>query len=68
MGKIVPIGGRHMSPASMLAEIMNDEMVEKCVVVTILKDGDIGTAQYEMTVSDMCYAAALIQRIAFEEQ
>jgi hypothetical protein len=52
----------------MLAEIMNDEMVEKCVVVTILKDGDIGTAQYEMTVSDMCYAAALIQRIAFEEQ
>ena len=68
MGKIVPLGGRHMSPGSMLAEIMNDERVEKCVVVTILKDGDIGTAQYEMTVAEMCYAAALIQRIAFGEQ
>lgn len=53
--------------SSLLAEIMADPDVEKCIVVTLLKNGDTGTAHYEMSIADMCYAAALIQRIAFEE-
>ena len=34
MSKVTPIGGVHKSASSLLAEIMNDLDVEKCVVVT----------------------------------
>jgi hypothetical protein len=66
--KIVPIGGKHMSAASLLAEIMNDPEVERLVIVTFLTDGDCGTAQFETTRAELCYAAALIQKMAFEDE
>ena len=66
--KVAPIGGKHQSISSLLAEVMADPNVVKCVVITYLQDGDTGSAVYEMTRADLCYAAALIQRMAFEEQ
>jgi len=67
MGKVVPLGGKHKSVSSLLAEIISDVEIEKCVIVALRKDGEAWTAHYEMTRADMCYAAALLQRLAFEE-
>ncbi len=64
---ITPIGGAHRSAKSLLAEVMNDPGLEKCVVMTIDKEGNGGIAQFEMTRAEMCYAAAVIVREAFSE-
>lgn len=66
MTKITPIGGRHRSARSLLAEVMNDPDMVKCVVVTLSEDGDVGVAHFEMTRAEITYAAAVIQRMAFE--
>lgn len=66
--KIVPIGGSHRSAKSMLAEVMNDPDLERCIVVSIGKGGGIGWGHYEMSRAEMTYAAALIQRLAFDEE
>lgn len=42
MGKIVPIGGKHRSARSMLAEVMDDPGLDKCWVISMDKDGNIG--------------------------
>lgn len=65
MSKIVPLGGAHRSAKSLLAQVMNDPELDKCVVVTISKNGDIGIAHFEMTRAEMCYAAAVITRHTF---
>lgn len=67
MNNIIPLGGSHKSAKSLLAEIMNDPNLERCVIITMSKDGGIGWGHYEMTRADMTYAAALIQRMAFDE-
>lgn len=64
---VVPIGGKHKSVKSLLAEIMNDTDVERLVIVTFLKDGECSMAQFETTRADLCYAGALIQRMAFDD-
>jgi hypothetical protein len=63
---VVPMGGRHKSASSLLAEIMNDPTLAKVVVFTIDHDGDGLVAHYEMTRAELTFAAARIQRFAFE--
>lgn len=55
--KIVPLGGKHRSARSLLAEIMNDEDVETVVVYAFSKDGLLKCAQFGMTVRNMAWAA-----------
>lgn len=65
-GTVTPIGGTHRSARSLLAEIMSDDEVVKCVVVVIRKDGNIGHAHYEMSRAEMAYAGTLLGHLAFE--
>lgn len=67
MSNIVPLGGSHRSAKSLLAEVMNDPGLARCVVITFAEDGGVGWGHFEMTRAEMTYAAALINRIAFEE-
>ena len=65
--KITPIGGTHRSAASLLAEIMNDPNMVRCVVITFDVDGNVGWGHYEVSRGEMTYAAALLNRIAFDD-
>ena len=67
MSKVTPIGGVHRSARSLLAEVMNDPGLAKCVVITLDKDGNIGWGHFEMSRAEMTYAAATINRMAFDE-
>lgn len=67
MSVIVPLGGKHRSVKSLLAELMNDEDITKLVIVTMDKEGNTGKAHFEMTRAELTYAAQLINRIAFDE-
>ena len=67
MSKITPIGGKHRSARSLLAEVMNDANVTRCVVVTFDADGNVGWGHYEVSRGEMTYAAALLTRIAFDD-
>jgi hypothetical protein len=72
MSKIVPIGGTHSSAHSMLAEVMSDPNVESCVVVTFgPRDGSaadvVGWGMFKMSALDLCYAAELVKRLAFDD-
>lgn len=58
---VVPIGGRHQSASSLLAELYADTTIEKIVVSFIDKDGECYTQQFGMTVAEMAYAALVIQ-------
>lgn len=63
---ITPLGGKHRSARSLLAEIMNDD-ISKCVVVCIDAAGDSHIAHFDMTLAEMCYAAEMIRRFSFGE-
>lgn len=65
--KISPIGGKHRSASSLLAEVMNDPKMVKCVVVTLNDAGDFGMAHYEMTRAEMTFAAATLVKWALED-
>lgn len=68
MSKVVPIGGEHKSAHSLLAEVMSDPTLESVVVITFRKGtDDVGWGVYQMSAPDLCYAAKLIERLAFDE-
>jgi hypothetical protein len=68
LAKIVPLGGHHRSARSMLAEVMNDPNLDRCVVITFGKDDGVGWGHYEVSRAEMTYAAALLQRLAFDDE
>ncbi len=68
MNKVTPIGGRHRSAISLLAEVMNDPDMDRCIVLTFRRGGDIGWGHYEVTQAETTYAAALLNRLAFDEE
>ena len=51
----------------MLAEVMNDPGLKRCVIVTFDEDGNVGWGHYEVSRGEMTYAAALLNRIAFDD-
>lgn len=67
MSKIVPIGGEHRSAKSLLAEVMNDPELERCVVVTLGPGDRVGWAFYMMSSEQLTYAAAILNRVALED-
>jgi hypothetical protein len=68
LSKIAPIGGVHRSARSLLAEVMNDPYMVKCIVITMNEAGEIGWGHFETTRAEMTYAAAFINRMAFDER
>ncbi len=66
--KIVPLGGKHRSAKSLLAEVMNDPNMEKVVLVTLSADGGIGWAHFEMSRAEMAWAGLVLQRLAFDDE
>ena len=66
LSKITPIGGVHRSARSLLAEVMNDPHMVKCIVITMNEAGDLGWGSFEITRAEMTYAAAFINRMAFD--
>lgn len=64
---IVPLGGRHQSARSLLAEIMNDPELEKVVLVAYQRNGDSMVAHYQCTRAELTFAAATIERFAFDD-
>ena len=67
MNVVTPLGGRHKSARSLLAEAMNDPDLDQCVIISFSKDGDYGVSHFEMTRERLCFAAELLKRLAFED-
>jgi hypothetical protein len=66
MNKIVPLGGAHKSAQSLLAEVMNDQNVQRVVLVTFKEDGATGLAHFQCTRQEMAWASLLISNAAIE--
>ena len=56
--KIVPLGGKHRSAKSMLAEIMNDPDMASCVVFTFDGKGNMGFGQFGVSSQEMAFASS----------
>ena len=67
MNKVSPIGGTHRSPQSFFAEFMNDEDIEHCVVVAILKNGKSRIGKFDISRAELAFAALLIQHEALDD-
>lgn len=66
--KIIPLGGRHKSGGSLLAEAMNDPALDHCVLVSFDSSGEgYAVSHFGMTRERLCFAAELIRRVAFDE-
>jgi hypothetical protein len=65
--KIVPLGGKHKTVRSLLAEVMNDEEAEKCLVFIITKEGDTRSAHLGMSRAEMAYMGLLANQMALSE-
>lgn len=63
---IVPIKGKFEGWRTLLAHIMEDDTVERLVIVTSCTDGSMKSAHFEMTREQMAYAALVIQQNALE--
>jgi hypothetical protein len=64
--KVVPLGGKHKSASSLLAEIMNDPKAKRVVVFTFDGEGNMGFAHFDCTRSEMAYASVIAAKHAAE--
>jgi len=64
---IEPLRGSFENWRALLGHIMEDDDVERFVIVTLKKDGTMWTAHFEMTIAEIAYAALLLQKKAMEE-
>ena len=64
--KITPLGGKHKSASSLLAEAMNDPNAKRAVVFTFDGEGNMGFGQFGVTRSEMAYASVIAARHAAE--
>jgi hypothetical protein len=64
--KVVPLGGKHKSASSLLAEMMNDRRARGVVVFTFDGEGNMGFAHFECTHSEMAYASVIAANHAAE--
>jgi hypothetical protein len=58
MTKVVPLGGKHKSVKSFLAEMMGREDLGAVIVFAFTNDGDMIWGHYEVTRERMAYAGA----------
>jgi hypothetical protein len=63
---VVPIRENFEGWRALLAHVMEDDEIERFVIVTIRKDNTISSAHFEMTREQTAYAALLLQRNALE--
>ena len=64
--KITPLGGKHKSASSLLAEIMNDPKAKRGVVFTFDGEGNMSFAHFDCTRSEMAYASVIAAKHAAE--
>jgi hypothetical protein len=64
--KVIPLGGKHKSASSLLAEIMNDPKVKRVVVFTFDGEGNMSFAHFDCTRSEMAYASVIAAKHAAE--
>ena len=65
--KIIPLGGKHKSPQSLLAEVMNDPNLTKVAVFTFHKDGSMGQAYIGLSNAEMAFVGAVATRTSLED-
>jgi hypothetical protein len=64
--KVVPLGGKHKSASSLLAEVMNDPTTKRVVLFTFDGEGNMSFAHFECTRSEMAYASVIAAKHAAE--
>ena len=64
--KIVPIGGKHRSASSLLAEVMNDPDVKRVVIFAFDDHGAMSFAHFGCKRSEMAYASVIAAQHAAE--
>lgn len=64
--KIVPLGGKHKTVSSLLAEIMNDPDAKKCVIFTFDGEGNMGFSHVDVTRMEMAFASTIAAQYSTE--
>lgn len=67
MSKVHPLGGKHKSASSMLAEAMADLDCKRALVFWFDDSGNMKYGHFEVTRKETAYAAAVALQIAVEE-
>lgn len=64
MSKVAPIGGKHQSVSSMLAEAMADPACKRALICWFDDDGNMNYGHFQVTRKEMAYAAAVFANVA----
>lgn len=63
---IVPIREKFEGWRALLAHVMEDDEIERFVIVTVTKSNEMRSAHFEMTREQTAFAALLLQKNALE--
>lgn len=66
MSKVSPIGGKHQSVSSMLAEAMADPACKRAVICWFDDDGNMSYGHFRLTRKEMAYASVVLAANAVE--
>jgi hypothetical protein len=65
--KIVPIGGEHRSPQSLLAQLQSDDTIRGVAVVYFHGKNDVGYAYHEVNAEELTLAGAILTQQGLRE-
>lgn len=65
--KVVPLGGQHRSPQSLLAQLQSDQTIRGAAVVYFHGENDVGYSYVSVSAEELTLAGALLTQQGLRE-